>query len=55
MAESRVRGAHRALAMAEHPGRFLSAVQIGVTLVGIFAGAFGGATLAGHLAGWLAG
>lgn len=35
-----------ALALAEDPSRFLSTVQIGITLVGIFAGAFGGATLA---------
>lgn len=40
-----------ALDLAESPNRFLSTVQIGITLVGIFAGAFGGATLAAHLAG----
>ena len=39
-----------ALDLAESPNRFLSTVQIGITLVGIFAGAFGGATLAAHLA-----
>ena len=39
-----------ALELAESPNRFLSTVQIGITLVGIFAGAFGGATLAGKLA-----
>ena len=38
-----------ALELAESPNRFLSTVQIGITLVGIFAGAFGGATLAAHL------
>lgn len=48
-----------ALELAESPNRFLSTVQIGITLVGIFAGAFGGATLAAKLAvplgrvGWL--
>lgn len=36
------------------PGRFLSTVQIGITLVGIFAGAFGGATLAEELAAVIA-
>jgi putative hemolysin len=40
-----------ALELAESPNRFLSTVQIGITLVGIFAGAYGGATLATHLAG----
>jgi putative hemolysin len=42
--------ARMALELAEAPNRFLSTVQIGITLVGIFAGAFGGATLAAHLA-----
>ena len=42
-----------ALAMAQEPTRFLSTVQIGITLVGIFAGAFGGATLSEKLAVWL--
>lgn len=44
------RGAQVALDLASSPGRFLSTVQIGITLVGIFAGAFGGATLAEELA-----
>lgn len=39
-----------ALDLAESPNRFLSTVQVGITLVGIFAGAFGGATLASKLA-----
>ncbi|MBM3839040.1 MAG: HlyC/CorC family transporter [Verrucomicrobia bacterium] len=39
-----------ALELAESPNRFLSTVQVGITLVGIFAGAFGGATLAAKLA-----
>jgi len=39
-----------ALGLAEAPNRFLSTVQIGITLVGIFAGAFGGATLSAKLA-----
>jgi putative hemolysin len=38
--------AARALALAQAPNQFLSTVQIGITLVGILAGAFGGATLA---------
>jgi putative hemolysin len=39
-------GARTALELATHPNRFLATVQIGITLVGILAGAFGGATLA---------
>jgi putative hemolysin len=43
------RGARTALQLRDDPSRFLSTVQIGITLVGIFAGAFGGATLAAQL------
>lgn len=39
-------GARTALELASHPNRFLATAQIGITLVGILAGAFGGATLA---------
>ena len=39
------RGALIALRLAEDPGRFLSTVQIGITLVGVLSGAFSGATL----------
>lgn len=42
-------GARVALELAESPNRFLSTVQIGITLVGVLAGAFGGATLASVL------
>ncbi len=42
--------AQAALDLANHPDRFLSTVQIGITMIGIIAGAFGGATLSGHLA-----
>jgi putative hemolysin len=45
-----VSGARTALELRAHPGRFLSTVQIGITLVGVFAGAFSGATLAEPLA-----
>lgn len=44
------RGARLALSLVESPGRFLSTVQIGITLVGVLAGAFGGATLAAPFA-----
>jgi putative hemolysin len=44
------RGAAVALELVEEPGDFLSTVQIGITLIGILAGAFGGATLSDELA-----
>ena len=46
--------ARAALELANAPETFLSTVQIGITLVGILAGAFGGATLAEQLAAQLA-
>jgi putative hemolysin len=49
MAAAGSSGARVALGLIEDPSRFLSTVQIGITLVGIFAGAFGGATLAEQL------
>lgn len=42
-----------ALALVGDPGRFLSTVQIGITLVGVLAGAFSGATLAERHADYL--
>lgn len=39
-----------ALALADAPNRFLPAVQTGITLVGLLAGAFGGATIAEEIA-----
>jgi putative hemolysin len=44
------KGAQAALELAGNPGPFLSTVQVGITLVGILAGAFGGATIAEKLA-----
>ena len=43
-------GARIALEIANSPGRFLSTIQIGITLIGILAGAFGGAIIAEQLA-----
>lgn len=43
------RGAQVALELSQNPGAFLATVQIGITLIGILAGAFGGAKLASHL------
>src|SRR5690606_507380 len=31
------------------PNRFLSTVQVGITLIGVFAGAYGGASIAGQI------
>jgi len=45
MAKSGSRGAQCALDLASEPGRFLSTVQSGITLIGVLAGAFSGATL----------
>ncbi|RDJ14073.1 CNNM domain-containing protein, partial [Rhizobium phaseoli] len=47
------KGAAQAIKLAENPGRFLSTVQIGITLVGVLSGAFSGATLGGRLTAWL--
>src|SRR6185503_15187960 len=46
-------GATRALALASEPGRFLSTVQIGITLIGILVGAVSGARFGEALAQWL--
>ncbi len=43
-----------ALALARSPNEFLSTVQIGITLVGVFAGAFAGATIAEQIGAGLA-
>lgn len=50
------KGAAAALKLAADPGKFLSAVQIGITLIGILAGAYSGASLGEPVAqrlGWL--
>jgi len=43
-------GAATALRLAADPGKFLSTVQIGITLIGIVAGAYSGASLGGPVA-----
>ena len=53
MVDRHVTGSRRALTLASDPGRFLSVVQIGITLVGILSGAFSGATLGLRLTDWL--
>jgi putative hemolysin len=53
MVETHVVGSRRALVLASDPGRFLSTVQIGITLVSVLSGAFSGATLGIRVAAWL--
>ncbi|RZJ85520.1 MAG: HlyC/CorC family transporter [Massilia sp.] len=48
-AEEGSRGARAALELADDPSHFLSTVQVGITLIGIFNGAFGEASLVSHL------
>ena len=46
-------GAKKALELKRDPGRFLSTVQIGITVIGVFTSALGGATFAEQLAAQL--
>jgi putative hemolysin len=48
--KSQRRGAQIAISLAADPGRFLSTVQIGITLIGIISGAYSGASLGGPVA-----
>mgnify|MGYP001765791645 FL=1 len=48
-AEDGSKGASQALKLIQNPSRFLSTVQVGITLIGILSGAFGGVTLAAAL------
>lgn len=48
-AEEGSRGARTAIKLADDPSNFLSTVQVGITLIGIFNGAFGEASLVSHL------
>lgn len=54
LADNGSRGAATATRLASDPGKFLSSVQIGITLVGVLSGAFSGATLGVRLADALA-
>jgi putative hemolysin len=47
--QQRGKRGHRAAKLAQDPNRFLSAVQIGVTVATLLSGAFGAATLVGDL------
>ena len=50
MADGGNSGSKKALVLSESPNRFLSTVQIGITLVGIIAGAMGSGNIANSLA-----
>ena len=50
MANAGSTGARAALGLADDPGHFLSAVQVGITVIGLVAGAFSGTTIAEPLA-----
>ncbi|MBP9761242.1 MAG: HlyC/CorC family transporter [Candidatus Magasanikbacteria bacterium] len=45
--------ASNALFLTRHSSEMLSTIQIGITMIGIFAGAFGGATVAEYVQEWL--
>ena len=53
LVEKGIRGSRRALALASDPGKFLSTVQIGITLIGVLSGAISGATLGRRLSSLL--
>lgn len=46
MANEGKKHAKTVIELIDDPNQFLSTIQIGITLIGILAGAFGGATLA---------
>lgn len=54
LAEEGHPGAAATLALVDSPGRFLSTIQVGITVIGILAGAFGEATFVAQLAPALA-
>lgn len=45
-------GARKALQLSAEPTRFLSTIQVGITLIGILAGAFGEASIVRYLEAW---
>ncbi len=55
MADGGSKGARAALRLLDDPTRFLSTVQIGITLIGVLAGVYSGARFATPLSEWLAG
>ena len=55
LAEDGNGGAKAALRLLEHPTRFLSTVQVGITSIGVLNGIVGEAAFSGGLARWLSG
>src|SRR6266702_3407654 len=53
-ADAGEKNARQALDLAEYPDRFLSTVQVGISLISTLAAAFGGASMSGPLARWFA-
>lgn len=49
-AEQGSKGAKKAARLSEDPGKFLSTVQVGITLIGILTGVYGGASIAEKMA-----
>ncbi len=47
------KSAQAAIRLGEHPTRFLSAIQIGITSIGLLSGIFGESALAGPLSAWM--
>ena len=47
------KAAQAAIRLGEHPTRFLSAIQIGITSIGLLSGIFGESALAGPLSVWM--
>ena len=54
LAEKGESGARIALNLISNPSSFLASIQVGITLIGIFAGAFSGVTLAKEVGLWIA-
>jgi putative hemolysin len=55
MAADGNKGAAVALRLAEHPGKFLSSAQVGISLIGVLSGAYSGATIGDRFTQWLVG
>lgn len=49
LADSGNKSAKTVLELLKNPEDFLSSIQVGITLIGIVAGAYGGAAIATHL------
>jgi putative hemolysin len=50
--EKGVKNAEQVLKMMDTPDRFLSSIQVGITMVGVISGVYGGVAIAGHISGF---